>query len=60
MRKWIALAFYLAMIVLGGWCTYEWLVLGGRGIMFKAGAFVAVFGIYLLYSDFISPSREPL
>jgi hypothetical protein len=60
MRKWVALGFYLAMIGLGGWCTYEWLVLGGRGIMFKTGAFVAISGLYLLYSDFMSSSREPL
>ncbi|MEH2474508.1 hypothetical protein V1281_004309 [Nitrobacteraceae bacterium AZCC 2161] len=60
MRKWVALGFYMALIIGGGWCTYEWLINGGRGIMFKAGAFVAVFGLYLLWADFISSNREPL
>ncbi|MGM4990509.1 hypothetical protein [Tardiphaga sp. 841_E9_N1_2] len=50
----------MALIIGGGWCTYEWLINGGRGIMFKAGAFVAVFGLYLLWADFISSNREPL
>lgn len=60
MKKWFALGFCVGMISLGEWCTYEWLDLGGQGVMFKAGAFVAVFGLYLHYSDFIGFSREPL
>lgn len=59
-RNWIALTIYLAMIGVGGWATWEWLVNGGRGIAFKLGAFPALFGIYLLWTDFLSPSREPL
>jgi hypothetical protein len=57
-RRWITLIFYLALIGVGGWCVYEWLVLGGRGIAFKLGAFPAVFGVYLLWADFLSPNRE--
>jgi hypothetical protein len=60
MRKWFALGFYLILIAGGAWTTYEWLVLGGRGIALKLGAFPALFGIYLLWTDFISPNREPL
>lgn len=58
--KWIALAFYLAMIAGGGWCAWQWLAHGGKGIIFMAGAFPALFGGYLLWADFISPSREPM
>jgi hypothetical protein len=46
------------MIVDGSWATYEWLVLGGRGIAFKFGAFLALFGAYLLWVDFLSPSDQ--
>lgn len=60
MRRWIALGFYLILVVGGGWATYEWLVLGGRGIALKFGAFPALFGLYLLWADFISPDRESL
>jgi hypothetical protein len=58
MRKLIALTLYLAMIIGGSWATYEWLVVGGRGIAFTAGAFLALFGTYLLWTDFLSPNRE--
>jgi len=58
MRRIITLALYLAMIAGGSWATYEWLVLGGRGIAFKLGAFPMLFGAYLLWADFLSPGRE--
>jgi hypothetical protein len=58
MRKAITLILYLAMITIGSWATYEWLVLGGRGIAFKFGAFLALFGAYLLWTEFLSPSQE--
>jgi hypothetical protein len=57
MRRLITLVLYLATISFGAWATYEWLVLGGRGIAFTAGGFLAAFGIYLLWIDFISPGR---
>jgi hypothetical protein len=60
MRKSITLLFYLAMIGVGTWGLYEWLVLGGRGIAFKAAAFLAFFGVYLVWIDFLSPNRERL
>lgn len=60
MRKAFSLAMYLAMIAAGSWVTYDWLTFGGRGILFKAGSFLAVFGAYLLWIDFLSPNRERL
>jgi hypothetical protein len=57
-RRALALLFYFAMIAAGAWCAYEWLVLGGRGIIFRAGGFLAFFGLYLLWIDFLSPNRE--
>jgi hypothetical protein len=42
LRKAITLILYLAMIGI------EWLALGSRGIIFKAGGFLALFGLYFL------------
>jgi hypothetical protein len=52
------LGFYLLMIALGAWLTYEWLILGSRGIIFKTGGFLAAFGTYLTWIDFLSPNRD--
>jgi len=68
MRKALMLTVYLAMIAAGSWVTYDWVVFGGRGILFRAGGFLAVFGAYLLWIDFLSPTvltrpkrpRDPL
>lgn len=60
MRKTVTLAFYLLLIGVGSWGLYEWLVLGGRGVIFKAGGFLALFGAYLVWMDFLSPNRERL
>lgn len=60
MRKWFALTIYLALIVGGLWCSYEWLIEDGKGLALKIGAFPAFFGLYMLWTDFISPDREPL
>jgi hypothetical protein len=58
MRKAITLLLYLAMVCAGVWCAYEWLLLGGRGIVFRMGGFLALFGLYMLWIDFLSPNRE--
>ena len=60
MRKIVTLTLYLLMIGLGTWAIYDWLVLGGRNILFRAGGFLALFGAYLLWTDFLSPKREKL
>ncbi|SNT32839.1 hypothetical protein SAMN05216374_3207 [Tardiphaga sp. OK246] len=57
-RRQVALGFYLILIVGGGWATFEWLVNGGKGIALKLGAFPALFGLYLVWEDFLSPNRE--
>ena len=59
MRKALMLTVYLAMIAVGLWATYDWLVFGGRGILFRASAFLVIFGAYLLWIDFLSPNGEP-
>ena len=46
------------MIAVGAWATYEWFVLGSRGIVFMTGGFLSLFGAYLLWTDFLSPNRE--
>jgi hypothetical protein len=58
MRRAVMLGFYVLMVAAGVWLTYGWLVYGSRGIIFKAGGFLAVVGAYLLWADFLSPSRE--
>jgi branched-subunit amino acid ABC-type transport system permease component len=58
MRRMITLGVYVLMIALGVWLAYEWLIRGSRGIIFMAGGFLAVFGGYLLWADFLSPNRE--
>ena len=60
MRKFVALIFYLLMIAVGSWAIYHWLALGGKSIVLMGGASLAVFGVYLLWMDFVSPNREPL
>jgi hypothetical protein len=60
MRKIITLIFYVAMIAIGAWCVHEWLVNAGRGFIFKAGGFLALFGLYLVWIDFLSPNRGKL
>ena len=60
MRKAFALIFYLGMIGVGSWAIYDWITFGGRGIIVKAGSFLALFGAYLLWIDFLSPNREKL
>jgi CDP-diglyceride synthetase len=60
MRKAVTLWFYLLLIGVGAWAVYEWLVLGGSGIIFKAGGFLDLFGAYLIWMDFLSPNRGRL
>ena len=55
MRK--AIMLYLLRVCAGLWTAYEWLVLGGKGIALKAGCFLAAFGLYLMWIDFLSPSK---
>jgi hypothetical protein len=58
LRKAISLALYLAMMAGGLWVICVWLAFGGRGIALIAGTFLAGLGVYLLWIDFLSPSRD--
>jgi hypothetical protein len=60
MRKVLALILYLAMIAGGSWVILNVMMNGGRGILFMAGGFPALFGAYLLWIDFLSPNRGKL
>jgi hypothetical protein len=53
------LTVYLVMIGVGLWAAYDWVMFGGRGILLRASSFLAIFGAYLLWIDFISPGGEP-
>jgi hypothetical protein len=59
-RKLITLAVYCSMIGVGIVMVASWLMGGARGIIFAAGGFLAAFGAYLLWNDFLSPKRERL
>lgn len=55
----VSLILYLTMIAgAGGWAAWQWLVNGGKGVAFMLGAFPALLGAYLVWTDFISPSRN--
>jgi hypothetical protein len=46
---------YLALIAIGLWGTYDWLVLDQP----NKGAFVTPIAIWLLWVEFLSPNRDP-
>jgi hypothetical protein len=58
MRRAIVFGFYLLMIGVGAWLSYDWFVLRSKGIVFMTGGFLSLFGAYLLWIDFLSPKRE--
>jgi hypothetical protein len=60
MRRVALLTVYIAMVLLGTTLSIEFLVHGGRIIVFTVGGFLAVFGCYLLWIEFLSPNRERL
>jgi hypothetical protein len=60
MRRIVCLALYLAMVVVGFGLFLAFLMSGGRGIIFIAGGFLAAFGMYLIWIDFLSPNTEHL
>jgi hypothetical protein len=57
-RKAMFLIIYLAMIAIGLWAAFEWLVLGVQGTLSKAGALLAAFGLWMLWIDFVAVSCE--
>ena len=54
MRRLISAVLYLTMILIGLGLSVGFLVHGGRNIVFAAGAFLAAFGAYLFWADFLS------
>jgi len=54
------LAIYCSMIVVGLPMALVWLFVGGKGLIFAAGGFLALFGGYMLWTDFLDPKRTRL
>jgi hypothetical protein len=48
------------MVLIGTILLAGFVMNGGRGIIFMTGGFLTCFGGYLLWTDFLSPNREPL
>jgi hypothetical protein len=48
------------MVLCGAVLLVAFFTNGGRGIIFVSGGFLAVFGGYLLWTDFLSPNCKPL
>lgn len=57
-RKAILLIIYGSMVVIGLPMAFAWLVVGGRGIIFAAGGFLALFGGYMIWTDFFNPKER--
>ena len=60
MRRIVCFVLYLAMVVVGSALFFAFLMSGGRGIIFVAGGFLAAFGMYLIWIDFLSPNTKHL
>jgi hypothetical protein len=56
MRRAVCFALYVVMVVAGISLAAGCLVHGGRGIVFAGGSFLAAFGAYLLWTDFVKPA----
>jgi len=60
MRRVICFILYLGMIFVGSAIFGLFLISGGRGIIFISGGFLAAFGAYLMWIDFLAPNTEHL
>jgi hypothetical protein len=60
MRRLICFVLYISMILVGIVLLAGFLINGGRGFIFMSGGFLAFFGCYLLWTDFLSPNTKPL
>jgi hypothetical protein len=60
MRRIICFILYVGMILVGSVVFGLFLLNGGRGVIFVAGGFLAAFGAYLMWIDFLSPNTEHL
>jgi hypothetical protein len=57
MRRIFSFVLYAGMILAGAVAFGHFLQSGGRGVVFVAGGFLAAFGAYLMWIDFLSPNR---
>jgi hypothetical protein len=57
MRRAVCFVLYVVMLVAGIGLAAGFLLHGGRGIVFAAGSFLAAFGAYLLWTDFVGPAK---
>jgi hypothetical protein len=48
------------MVIIGTPMALAWVLFGGRGLIFIAGGFIALFGGYMLWTDFLNPRRQRL
>jgi len=60
MRRIFCFVLYSAMILVGLVLFAAYVLSGGRGIIFVTGGFLAAFGAYLMWTDFLSPNTEHL
>jgi len=58
MRRMICFILYAAMILVGSGTVLAFLANGGRGLIFMACGFMASFGAYLMWADFVSPRNK--
>jgi hypothetical protein len=58
MRRTFAFCFYASLIVAGSWILYGGLVERSKGFVLLVGAFLLIFGAYLIWIDFLEPSRS--
>jgi hypothetical protein len=47
---------YAARVATGIGLVVGFLLHGGRGMVFAAGSFLAAFGAYMLWTDFVKPA----
>ena len=59
MRRMICFTLYVTMILVGIALLVALFERGGRGIIFMSGGFLALFGGYLLWTDFLAGNKEP-
>jgi hypothetical protein len=58
MRRAVCFALYVVMVVAGIGLAAGFVLHGGRGIVFAAGGFLAAFGAYLLWTDFVKTANR--
>jgi hypothetical protein len=59
MRRMICFTLYVTMILVGIALLVALFERGGKGIIFMSGGFLALFGSYLLWTDFLAGNKEP-